>query len=68
LVAATLKRRGSLLVHTVYECPLCEARFLGERRCADCNRFCRALGLGGTCPHCEEPVLLSDLLGEEALL
>ena len=47
----------------VYECPECEARFLGERRCPDCNRFCRALGPGGACPHCDEPVLISELLG-----
>ncbi|MGI8423430.1 MAG: HepT-like ribonuclease domain-containing protein, partial [Chloroflexota bacterium] len=35
---------------------------LGEQRCPECNRFCRALGLGGACPDCGQPVLLSDLL------
>ncbi len=63
-----LKRLGELTAHTVYECPLCETRFLGERRCQDCNRFCRALGLGGVCPHCDEPLLIAELLGKEALL
>lgn len=56
------------VAHTVYECPLCEARYLGERRCPDCNRFCRALGLGAACPHCDEPVSLADLLGKEGML
>ena len=57
-----LRRRRLLAAQTIYECPACEQRFLGERRCSDCNRFCRALGLGGRCPDCETPILLSDLL------
>jgi hypothetical protein len=61
----TLQRQRRLAAATVYECPLCESRLLGERRCADCNRFCRALGLGGPCPHCDELVVIADLLGEE---
>jgi ssDNA-binding Zn-finger/Zn-ribbon topoisomerase 1 len=48
---------------TVYECPGCGARFLGEQRCPDCNVFCRRVGPGGPCPHCDEPVALSDLVG-----
>lgn len=60
-----LQRAGQLVAHTVYECPECAARLLGEQRCADCYRFCRALGLGGLCPHCDEPVLLDELLGLE---
>jgi hypothetical protein len=47
---------------TVYECPACEARFLGEQRCPDCQQFCRRIGPGGPCPHCDEPVALADLL------
>jgi hypothetical protein len=50
----------------VYECPVCGARFLGEQRCPDCNVFCRRLGPGGPCPHCDEPVALADLLGASA--
>ena len=46
---------------TVYECPDCEARYLDERRCPDCHRFCRRIDHGGPCPHCDEPVALSDL-------
>ena len=45
----------------VYECPTCEARYLGEQRCPDCNTFCRRLGPGGPCPHCDEPVAITDL-------
>ena len=64
-LATRLKRQRSLTAHTVYQCRLCETRLLGEHRCADCNRFCRALGLGGPCPHCDELVVIADLLGEE---
>jgi hypothetical protein len=57
---------------TIYECPSCETRYLGEQRCPDCRVFCRRVGLGGLCPHCDEPVALVDLLptmegGEAAL-
>jgi hypothetical protein len=62
---AALRRRALLAAHTIYECPACEGRLLGERRCPDCNRFCRALGLGGACPECEQPLLLSDLVDLE---
>jgi hypothetical protein len=64
-VAADLKRRQRLVAQTIYECPECGECYLGEQRCPDCNRFCRALGLGGTCPHCDQPILLTELLGEE---
>lgn len=57
-----LRRRRALADQTIYECPACEERYLGERRCPDCHRFCRALGLGGQCPACDDLVLLSDLL------
>lgn len=26
--------------------------------------FCRRVGIGGLCPHCDEPVAISDLLGD----
>ena len=48
---------------TVYECPSCEQRYLGVRRCEDCNLFCRRVGAGGLCPHCEGPVAHRDLGG-----
>jgi hypothetical protein len=48
---------------TVYECPSCEQRYLGLRRCESCNLFCRRVGRGGLCPHCDEPVAHTDLAG-----
>ena len=50
---------------TVYECPSCDSRYLGQQRCADCGVFCRRVGPGGLCPHCDEPVALTDLLALE---
>jgi len=47
---------------TVYECPACGTRYLGEQRCPECQQFCRRIGPGGRCPHCDEPVALADLL------
>jgi hypothetical protein len=47
---------------TVYACPSCETRFLGQQRCPDCGVFCRRVGPGGLCPSCDEPVALADLL------
>ena len=49
---------------TIYECPQCETRYLGEQRCNDCNTWCRRLGPGGPCPHCNEPVAVSDLIAD----
>lgn len=60
-----LQRRQALVAHTVYECPNCTERFVGERRCPECRLFSRAIGVGGHCPECETPILLADLLGEE---
>jgi hypothetical protein len=63
--AAELRQRRRFVAHTVYECPTCELRLLGEQRCPDCHVFCRRLGSGGPCPHCDEPVTLAELLGLE---
>ena len=49
-------------VATVYQCPTCDQRYLGEQRCPDCGVFCGRVGPGGLCPHCDEPVALADLL------
>jgi hypothetical protein len=57
-----LRRRRVLAAHTVYECPLCGERLVGEQRCPECNRFCRALGVGGSCPECAHPILVADVL------
>jgi len=48
-------------IDTVYICTQCETRYLGERRCPDCNLFTKRLGPGGPCPHCDEPVAISDI-------
>lgn len=58
---AGLAPQGSRREHTVYQCPDCGDRQLGVQRCAGCGRFGRALGLGGACPGCGEPVTISDL-------
>ncbi len=50
----------------VYECPTCKRRLLDDHRCPDCNRFGQRLGLGGLCPHCDQPVLLTDLVAGSA--
>jgi len=47
---------------TVYECDSCAQRYLGEQRCPDCNTWCRRIGPGGSCPHCDEPVAIDDIL------
>jgi hypothetical protein len=60
-----LRQRATLVAHTIYECSECDIRYLGERRCSECNHFCRVLGLGGACQDCEQPILLSDLLDME---
>jgi hypothetical protein len=62
-----LRRQRRLVAQTVYACPSCDERFLGLRRCPDCHLFTRALGLGGSCPECDQVILLADLLGEEVL-
>jgi len=62
-LSAELARRGELIAQTVYECPRCEERLLGLRRCDDCNLMCRKLGLGGVCGECDTLVLVSELLG-----
>lgn len=62
-----LQRRRAVVAHTVYECSDCGERFIGERRCPECHRFSRAVGLGGQCPECDTPLLLVDLLGEEVV-
>jgi len=67
MLRAELKRRRQLAEHTVYECPACQTRSIGEQRCSDCNTFARGIGLGGNCPDCDAVVLLADLFGEEVL-
>ena len=49
---------------TVYVCASCDARYLGDQRCPECNRFCAAVGIGGSCPACDEPVAYAELTHE----
>ena len=51
------------VVSVVFECPSCGERLL-ERRCPECNVFCRRLGPGGECPSCDEAVLVEELRGD----
>jgi len=60
--AAQLHERQLLLGQTVYECSQCGQRLVGQHRCPDCNLMARKLGLGGSCPHCDEPLLVLELL------
>ena len=62
-LAAQLLREQRLIAQTVYECPSCQERFLGERRCGDCNQWCRKVGLGGQCSGCDELLTVIDLIG-----
>jgi len=51
--------------YSVYERPDRGQRLVGEQSCADCGTFARRVGIGGSCPHCEQPVALADLLDHE---
>lgn len=52
---------------TVYECPNCDARSLADQRCDDCGTFARRAGTGGCCPHCDELVTVSELVGDDVV-
>jgi hypothetical protein len=53
---------GTRRDRTIYACPSCDTRYHGQQRCPDCGTFCTRVGPGGSCPHCDEPVALTDLL------
>jgi hypothetical protein len=53
--------------YTIYECPDCGERLHGQQRCDQCGSFARRVGIGGPCPHCSQPVALSDLLDQEVI-
>ncbi len=59
-----LRQRSRLTASCVYECPSCQERYLGERRCPECNLWNRNLGLGGTCTGCDQLFVLAELLPE----
>jgi len=60
-LATLVPARRSRKDGTVYECPTCEARLVGEQYC-ECGSFMRRLGAGGYSPCCGEPVTVEELL------
>lgn len=60
--AAPVPARSDRRDNTVYQCPECGERQLGVQRCDQCAVFMRRVSAGGPCPHCSEPVALTDLL------
>jgi hypothetical protein len=46
---------------TVYHCPDCDTRALGQQWCHDCHRPRTRLDTGGLCPNCDEPITISDI-------
>ena len=53
---------GASRLATVYVCTECDTRYLGVQYCSDCRLFCKRVGPGGSCPHCDEPVAIADLI------
>jgi Zn finger protein HypA/HybF involved in hydrogenase expression len=60
----TLPPRTPRRDYTIYECPTCDTRRLGQQWCPDCTRPTQRVDLGGLCPHCDEPVAISDLTNQ----
>jgi hypothetical protein len=54
--------RRAHALDVLYECAGCGERLLNEQRCEGCYRFAKRLGVAVTCPTCDEPILLSELL------
>lgn len=52
--------------YTVYECPDCGERLLGQQRCEACHTFARRIGIGGPCPNCDAPIAITDLIDQDA--
>lgn len=50
---------------TVYECGHCGTRALGQQRCDECSTFMQRVGIGGTCPSCDEPIAITELIDQE---
>jgi hypothetical protein len=59
--AIVIPPRTSRRAITVYHCPTCDTRTLGQQWCHDCNRPRTRLDLGGLCPHCDEPITIQDI-------
>jgi hypothetical protein len=59
-VPAATRRRDT----TIYLCPTCDTRYHAQQWCHDCNQPCTRIGPGGPCPHCDEPVTVSELFNQ----
>ena len=62
-----LRRQKHLVGQTVYECPTCNERLPGQRRCDQCNLMCRKVGLGGRCSECDDIMTVAEFIGLELL-
>ena len=65
---AALRMPVVIKADTVYLCPVCEERYLGEQYCSDCGTFCRRLGPDGACPCCDEAISMTELLSPDQFL
>ncbi len=62
--AAAFARRPR--AQTIYQCPECEERLIGEQRCEVCNTFYRRLGPGAERPCCGELIAIAELIDASA--
>lgn len=62
LPTAPVNRTTGRAVPIVYQCPDCDTHYLGQQRCPDCNTFCTRIGPGGHCTHCQEVIIIDDVL------
>ena len=67
LTAVTVPTARPRREFTIYECPNCQHRLHGEQRCPTCGIFTRRIDIGGSCPHCDQPVALHDLLDHDVI-
>lgn len=67
LTAVTVPTARPRREFTIYECTTCGDRLLAQQRCPTCGIFTRRLDIGGSCPHCDQPVALHDLLNQDLI-
>jgi hypothetical protein len=48
-------------VNSVYQCPECDTRYLGQQWCHECHQPCVRIDFGARYPHCDEPITVSDI-------
>jgi hypothetical protein len=59
--AAVVPPRTPRRANSVYQCHTCDTRHLGQQWCPDCHRPCSRIDFGAPCPHCDEPITISDI-------